>query len=97
MNKYRLALLASLAAPLAAVAIQPVDAGLLPLYERVAEIQKEQLALIRKLEDPSASSASRVYAHRSYLELGDERSRIDAEIAQARKMAGSGYVKYLGQ
>jgi hypothetical protein len=94
MSFRRATLLAVLALPSVAWAIQSVDAGLQPLYARVAEIQSEQLALIRKLETRSASSASKSDAYRHYLMLGEERSRIDTEITQAKWMENSGLVKY---
>jgi hypothetical protein len=97
MNVRRLALLASLVAPLTAWAIQPVDVGLQPLYERAAEIQSKQFALLRKLENQSANSASKADAYRHYLVLGDERSRIDREIAQAKWMESSSLVNYVTQ
>lgn len=99
MRTCHLALLLSLAMPLAVGAVQaaqsfqPVEVGLQPLFDRLTEIRNEQRALSKKLEAAfSQESKARVQA--DYQALENERQRLEKEIMRAAHLRNSGLVNY---
>ena len=79
----------------AAVAIQPVDIGLHPLYERIEAICGEQQLLNEKLQAPETSAFDRALSYRRYKVLEVERSQLARDIAQTKKLAKSPLVTFM--
>lgn len=100
MRSHCLALLISLAMPLAAwaiqppLSIQPMEAGLQPLFDRLTEIRSQQRALSKKLESTFISSEGKARVHADFQALEAERQRIEGEIMRAAHMKNTGLVNY---
>jgi hypothetical protein len=97
MRAYHLALLFSLAMPVsawAAQSLQPTEAGLQPLFDRMVEIRSEQRALMKKLEGVSNSSESKVRIQADHQALENERQCIEEEIMRTAHLQNAGHVKY---
>ncbi|MDE2599799.1 MAG: hypothetical protein KGL40_09275 [Rhodocyclaceae bacterium] len=97
MRACHLALLLSLAMPLAASAtqsFQPMETGLQPLFDRMTEIRSEQRALIKRLEGAFASPESKARVQADYQALEKERQCIEKEIMRAAHLQNSGLVNY---
>ena len=88
MNLRCLALLALLAMPLTTWAqnAQSVDSGLQPLYTRLEEVRKEQLALTDTIQSSKADPQQKAQATSEYQKLEAEKIRIQREIARVRMM-----------
>lgn len=76
-------------------AIQPVEAGLQPLYERIHAISGEQQSLNQRLQATETSARERALAYRSYQVLEKERQQLVREIAQAKQLARSPLVTFM--
>ena len=80
-------LLTAVACSGAAQAIQPVEAGLLPLLARYQAVVGEQQALNVLLQSPETALSDRAFAYREYSKFEVERRQLDCEIARARRWA----------
>jgi len=72
-----------------AYAIQPVEAGLRPLHERLKVIHEEQHRLNERLRASDTPLERRVAAYRSWKIFELERLKLVESIREARKLAES--------
>lgn len=93
----QLAMLACLALPHASWALQPVDAGMQPLQQRLEEIRDRQLALDAKLKDAATLPLPRAQAYWDYQALESEKQRIETEIAGMQALVHSPLVNFITQ
>lgn len=93
MNIRHLALLAALVIPPAASAQTGPPPGLQPLYERLEEIRKEQLALSGTIQSPSAVPPQKAQALSKYQALEAEKMAIQKEIGRVQRTGQSGFMK----
>ena len=100
MRPHHLALLVSLAMPLAvwamqpAQSFQPMEAGVQPLFDRLAEIRSEQRALSKKRDSIFIHPESKARAQADYQALEKERQCIEKEIMQSTHLRNTGLVNY---
>lgn len=95
MSQRVIAFIVCLASSAAAGAIQPVEAGLQPLYERIQAINGEQQLLNRRLQAAETSAPDRMLAYRRYQALEEERRRLAREIARSMELAQSPLVTFM--
>jgi len=95
MNQRVITFIVCLITSAAACAIQSVEAGLHPLYERIQAISGEQQLLDRRLQAPETSAPERALAWRSYQVLEKERQQLASEIAQAKRLGQSPLVTFM--
>lgn len=79
----------------AAQAIQPVEAGLHPVYERLKTLHAEQRLLNERLRAHDTLLEDRVGAYRTWKALELERQNLEALIREARKLADSPFVTFI--
>lgn len=95
MNQRVIAFVVCLITSAAACAIQPVEAGLQPLYGRIQAISGEQQLLNERLQSAETSARERAMAWRSYQALEKERRQLAQGIAQAKKLGQSPLVTFM--
>jgi hypothetical protein len=88
MNLRHIAFMLCLGCSMTVNAIQPVEAGLHPLYARIQNIESERQLLNQILQKPEASANERAYSYRRYKVL-------EREIANAKKFAQSPLVTFM--
>ena len=88
----RLALLVALLASSAWAQTGPPP-GLQPLYDRLAEIRREQQALSETIQSPSAVQPQKAQALTKYQALEAEKMAIQKEIGRVQKTGQSGFLK----
>ncbi|PND36328.1 hypothetical protein C1O66_21740 [Paucibacter aquatile] len=74
---------------LSAQAVQPVDAGLQPLHERLSALAQDQKRLDEQLSREDGSAEARAHAWRRSKALAAERAQLERDIALARLRAQS--------
>ena len=95
MKQRVIAFIACLTVSSVAGAIQPVNVGLQPLYERIEAINGEQQLLNQRLQAEDTSARDRAMAYRQYKALEFERNQLAGQIVQARKLAQSPLVTFM--
>jgi hypothetical protein len=76
------------------LAIQPVEAGLRPLPERLNKIYGEQHLLNQTLQAAASKPEDRVAAYRLYQALDIERRQLEASIDEARNLGRSPLIMF---
>lgn len=79
----------------AAHAIQPLETGLQPVYERLNVVQGAQGLLNEKLQAPDTALEQRIVAYRSWKILERERISLEASISLSEKWATSPLVTFI--
>lgn len=95
MNKPAIAFVVCLISATAAGAIQPVEDGLQPLYERIQVISDAQQLLNQRLQAVETSARERALAYRTYQVLEKERQQLAREIAHSKQLAQSPLVTWM--
>lgn len=78
-----------------ASALQPLELGLAPLYERMNVINGEQQRINQQLQAVETGARDRAFAYRSYQALEKERYQLAQEIARYRALAQSPLVTFM--
>ena len=95
MNLRRVAFIFCLGYSMTAGAIQPVEAGLQPLYTRIQAIDSERQLLNQILQAPEASASARASSYRRYKVLEEERDRLVRAVAKTKEFAQSPLVTFM--
>jgi hypothetical protein len=96
MNLHFIALIAAaLCATLVdAATIQPVEAGLHPIFGRIASVEVEILMLGKAHRNSAALNEDRLLAEEKIKSLQSEKRRLEAEILWAKDVAQSPLVTF---
>lgn len=88
MNLRLIAVTAALCAAQAdAASLQPVEAGLQPVYERIAAIRAEKQTLKLKLQERDVGAKSRDTAYQRLQQMDAETQRLEDGIEKAKAFA----------
>jgi hypothetical protein len=78
-----------------ATTLQPVEAGLQPVYERIASIEDEIQMLGKTQGNSDALNEDRLLAEEKVKSLQSEKRRLEAEILRAKDIAHSPLVTFV--
>lgn len=88
MHLRLIALIATLCVTqVSAASLQPVEAGLQPLYERIAAIQAKKQRIKLKLQAPDVDAKDRDAAYQRLQQMDAEKHGLEDAIEKARAFA----------
>jgi hypothetical protein len=73
---------------------QPVEAGISPLRERLAVVERESLSLRTVLEASSPTEEKRAEISKRLTDLDAEQTQLTEELESAREQSRSPYITY---